>query len=61
MVSSNSRKLTLSAWLKKHRESEYNSPQKLQNFLFFYEVFSKVAGDDKADFDHLIADISCTK
>ena len=53
MVYSNERKLTLSAWLKKHREAEYNIPLKLQKFLFFYEAFSKVAGDDKADFDHL--------
>ena len=53
MVYSNSRKLTLSAWLKIHREAEYNTPLKLQKFLFFYEAFSKVAGDAKADFDHL--------
>lgn len=53
MVYSNARKLTLSAWLKRHREAEYNIHLKLQKFLFFYESFSKVAGDDKADFDHL--------
>ncbi len=53
MVYSTDRKLTLSAWLKKHREAEYKVPLKLQKFLFFYEAFSKVAGDDKADFDHL--------
>ena len=53
MVYSNARKLTLSAWLKKHREAEYKIPLKLQKFLFFYEAFSKVAGDDNADFDHL--------
>ena len=53
MVYSNSRKLTLSAWLKVHREAEYNTPLKLQKFLFFYEAFSKVVGDAKTDFDHL--------
>ena len=53
MVYSNSRKLTLSAWLKRNRTSEYNTPLKLQKFLFLYEAFSKVAGDEKADFDHL--------
>ena len=53
MVYSNERKLTLSAWLKRHRKAEYDIPLKLQKFLFFYEAFSKVAGDDKADFDHL--------
>ena len=53
MVNSNSRKLTLSAWLKFHSEPEYNSPLKLQKFLFLYEAFSKAAGDKKADFDHL--------
>ena len=52
MVYSNSRKLTLSAWLKRNSEKEYNSSLKLQKFLFFYESFSKVAGDT-ADFDHL--------
>lgn len=53
MIYSNARKLTLSAWLKKHREAEYKIPLKLQKFLFFYEAFSKVAGDGKTDFDHL--------
>ena len=52
MVYSNSRKLMLSAWLKKNSEREYNNSLKLQKFLFFYESFSKVAGDT-ADFDHL--------
>ena len=53
MIYSNARKLTLSAWLKRHRKAEYDIPLKLQKFLFFYEAFSKVAGDKKADFDHL--------
>ena len=53
MVYSNTRKLTLSAWLKINRVSEYNTPLKLQKFLFLYEAFSKVAGDEKADFGHL--------
>lgn len=34
MVYSTDRKLTLSAWLKKHREAEYKVPLKLQKFLF---------------------------
>ena len=53
MIYSNSRKLTLSAWLKIYREAEYNTPLKLQKFLFFYEAFTKVAEDESADFDHL--------
>ena len=53
MITSNARKLTLSTWLRKHHEHEYNSSLKLQKFLFFYEAFSKVYGDEKADFSHL--------
>lgn len=52
MIYSNERKLTLSAWLKNTHRVEYEIPLKLQKFLFFYEAFSKVAGE-KADFDHL--------
>ena len=52
MIFSNERKLTLSAWLRNNHRVEYEIPLKLQKFLFFYEVFSKVAGE-KADFDHL--------
>ena len=33
MVYSNERKLTLSAWLKRHREADYNVPLKLQKLL----------------------------
>ena len=52
MVNSNSRKLILSGWLKENGNAAYNSPLKLQKFLFFYEAFSKVDEDD-ADFSHL--------
>ena len=53
MINSNARKLTLSTWLRKHQETEYNSSLKLQKFLLLYESVSKVNGDDKADFSHL--------
>ena len=52
MPYSNERKLSLSAWLKNNSRAEYQTPLKLQKFLFFYESFSKVAGE-KADFDRL--------
>lgn len=52
MVYSNSRKLLLSGWLKENGNTEYNSPLKLQKFLLFYELFTKVKGDT-ADFSHL--------
>lgn len=54
MFYSNSRKLTLSGWLKNYDEAIFNDAQKLQYFLFLYEAFSKVAGDEKADFTHLV-------
>lgn len=52
MINSNSRKLALSGWLKQNSESEYNTPLKLQKFLVFYEMFTKVAGE-KTDFSYL--------
>lgn len=52
MINSNPRKLRLSGWLKENGSSEYNSPLKLQKFLFFYEMFSKIEGDE-ADFSSL--------
>ena len=52
MINSNERKLTLSGWLRSHNPREYDSPLKLQKFLLFYELFTKIAGE-QADFDHL--------
>ena len=52
MINSNSRKLSLSGWLKENGSAAYYSPLKLQKFLFFYEAFSKVDGDN-TDFSHL--------
>lgn len=52
MIYSHERKLCLSGWLKKHHEAEYNTPLKLQKFLFLYEAFSKVSGETP-DFSHL--------
>ena len=52
MINSNNRKLCLSGWLKHNNEQEYNTPLKLQKFLFLYEAFSKVAGE-VTDFSHL--------
>jgi hypothetical protein len=52
MISSNSRKLLLSGWLNENGNKEYNSPLKLQKFLLFYEVFTKI-NKETADFSHL--------
>lgn len=52
MVYSNSRKLGLSGWLQKNNNEAYSSPLRLQKFLFFYEVFSKIA-EDESDFSRL--------
>ena len=52
MIYSNNRKLYLSGWLLQHDTAAYNSPLRLQKFLFLYEAFSKADGDD-ADFDRL--------
>lgn len=52
MICSNNRKLSLSGCLKNIRPNEYDSPLKLQKFLFFYEAFSKIDGE-KADFTYL--------
>ena len=45
MIYSNQRKLSLSGWLKEYEINEYNKPLKLQFFLLFYEVFSKINGE----------------
>ena len=52
MINSNDRKLSLCGWLQKTHPTEYDRTLKLQKFLFFYEVFSKVDGE-KPDFSHL--------
>ncbi len=52
MIYSNNRKLQLSGWLQKNGITEYNSPLKLQKFLFLYEAFAKSEGEN-VDFSHL--------
>lgn len=52
MIYSNKRKLSLSGWLKENDNSSYENSLKLQKFLFFYEVLSKISGE-KADFKNL--------
>lgn len=52
MIYSNCHKLALSGWLKNNDIVEYNSPLKLQKFLLFYELFTKVDGEEP-DFDSL--------
>ena len=47
MVYSNARKLTLSAWLKRHREADYNVPLKLQKLL-------RIVGAGKNNYHHSI-------
>lgn len=52
MIYSNERKLSLSGWLKKNNKISYETPLKLQKFLFFYEAFAKISGETP-DFTHL--------
>lgn len=52
MIYSNERKLSLSGWLKKNNNISYETPLKLQKFLFFYEAFAKISGETP-DFTHL--------
>lgn len=52
MINSSKRKLSLSGWLKNNSRKEYDSPLKLQKFLFFYESFSKVKGKE-SEFSYL--------
>lgn len=50
MIYSSARKLALSGWLKENgKNNAYNSPLKLQKFLFLYEMMSKAEGE-KPDF-----------
>lgn len=51
MVNSNERKLNLSGWLLGKNIAAYNSLLKLQKFLLFYELMSKVNGE-KTDFTY---------
>ena len=52
MTNSSKRKLSLSGWLKENSKIEYDSPLKLQKFLFFYEALSKVKKND-SEFSYL--------
>ena len=52
MIYSSKRKLSLSGWLKENDNVSYNTSLKLQKFLFFYEVLTKVAGE-QAEFNYL--------
>lgn len=54
MINSNTRKLTLSGWLKNNSHDCFNTSLKLQKFLFFYESFSKVKINGDADFTNLM-------
>ncbi|MGZ9454218.1 hypothetical protein ACXX84_04050 [Mycoplasma sp. AC157] len=51
-IFSNKRKLMLCGWLKENDINSYNNPLKLQKFLLFYELLSKIA-QEKADFTYL--------
>jgi len=44
-LNSSSRKRILCGWLRNNHEREFNSPLKLQKFLFFYELYSKIEND----------------
>ncbi|WP_073998179.1 hypothetical protein [Anaerococcus urinomassiliensis] len=52
MLYSSNRKLNLSAWLLNNNKSAFDSPLKLQKFVLFYELFSRIDGEH-AEFDHL--------
>lgn len=52
MLHSTKRKLALSGWLKQHNWNEYDTPLKLQKFLLFYELFSKI-DQEETDFYRL--------
>lgn len=53
MLNSGLRKRALSGWLQKYQSEEYSSSLKLQKFLFLYESYSKIEGDQSADFHSL--------
>lgn len=52
MLYSDDRKLALCGWLHENDLKSYESPLRLQKYLFFYEVFSKVE-EENADFSRL--------
>ena len=52
MVNSNKRKLALCGYLKENHPEIYESPLKVQKFLFFYECFAKIANETH-DFSNL--------
>ncbi|MBO1909767.1 hypothetical protein [Sporosarcina sp. 6E9] len=54
ILNSNAHKLQLSSWLSTNQPKDFTQNLKLQKFLFFYEAFSKMDGED-ADFNYLRA------
>lgn len=54
ILNSNTRKLELSSWLSNNQPSEFRVNLKLQKFLFFYEAFSEIDGEN-GDFEYLRA------
>lgn len=46
MLNTSQRRLAVSKWLKDNGPSEFYEPLKLQKYLFFYEIFSKVEGKE---------------
>ena len=53
MLESNDRKLALCGWLQRNYPDVYQSPEKLQVFLFLYEGFP-LANDEPADQQGLV-------
>ena len=46
MLNSSKRKLALAGWLKTKDPEEFADHLKLQKFLFFYEIVSKIEGQE---------------
>lgn len=46
MLNTSPRRLAISKWLKDNNPGEFYESLKLQKYLFFYELFSKVEGDE---------------
>lgn len=46
MLYSSRRKREISGWLKENHSHEFSSSLKLQKFLFFYEILSKIENDE---------------
>ncbi|MGZ9432048.1 hypothetical protein [Mycoplasma sp. CB776] len=51
-IYSNKRKLTLCGWLKENDINSYNNPLRVQKFLLFYELLSKIENEE-VDFSYL--------